>query len=97
MNISEQPRTQTFFDQHTDDIISMAWNEDKSEMFTSEMGAKPVIYRWSKDGTMIKSYKGAKKGVSALAVNSTYVVGSGLDDDHYLYVFDIEKGGLVAS
>lgn len=61
------------------------------------MGSKPILYRWDKDGEMIQSYKGCKKGVSALAVNKTYLVGSGLDDDHYMYVFDVEKGGLIAS
>lgn len=62
------------------------------------MGAKPAIYRWdSKECKIMKSYKGAKKGVSALAVNEKYVVGAGLDDDHYIYVFDLEKGGLIVS
>lgn len=61
------------------------------------MGAKPILYRWDAKGNMLKSYRGAKKGVSALAVNSKYLVGAGLDDDHYLYVFDKDKGGLIAS
>jgi len=30
-------------------------------------------------------------------VNNKYLVASGLDDDHYVYVFDIESGALVAS
>jgi len=38
-----------------------------------------------------------KKGVSAIAVNNKYLVGSGLDDDHYVYVFDIESGALITS
>lgn len=66
-------------------------------MFTGQMGAKPAIYRWNTEGQQLKCYKGVKKGVSAIAVNSTHLVASGLDDDHYMYVFDIEKGGLVAS
>lgn len=62
------------------------------------MGAKPVIHRWDKEcGKPLKSYKGVKKGVSAIAVNKKYLVASGLDDDHYVYVFDIESGALVAS
>mgnify|MGYP000978848354 CR=1 FL=1 len=58
-------------------------------MFTGEMGAKPVIYRWNSKGEQLKSYKGVKKGVSAVAVNAKYLVASGLDDDHYIFVFDI--------
>jgi hypothetical protein len=38
-----------------------------------------------------------KKGVSSVAVNDKYLVASGLDDDHYLFVFDIKSGGLLAS
>lgn len=30
MNIEEHPHTQTFFDAHGDDIISMAWNEERT-------------------------------------------------------------------
>jgi microtubule-associated protein-like 6 len=66
-------------------------------MFTGEMGAKPIIHQWNKEGESTKAYKGAKKGVSAIAVNDKYLVGSGLDDDHYIYVFDIKSGALVAS
>ena len=37
-------------------------------MFTGEMGAKPIIYQWDQSGTQIQSYKGVKKGVSAIGV-----------------------------
>lgn len=67
-------------------------------MFTGEMGAKPVIHQWdSSGGKSIRAYKGVKKGVSAIAVNEKLLVGSGLDDDHYIYVFDIKSGALLAS
>ena len=61
------------------------------------MGAKPTIFRWDKEGNELKRYKGVLKGVSAIAVNEKYLVASGLDDNHYLYVFDIQKGTLVTS
>ena len=61
------------------------------------MGAKPAIYRWNREGEQLKCYKAVKKGVSAIAVNGTYLVASGLDDDHYIYVFDVEKAALLAS
>ena len=50
MNIEDRPHSQVFFDSHNDDVISMAWNKEKSEMFTGEMGAKPTIFRWDKEG-----------------------------------------------
>lgn len=61
------------------------------------MGAKPSIFRWNKDGEQLTCYRGVKKGVSALAVNDKYLVASGLDDNHYVFVFDIDKGALLAS
>ena len=30
MNVEDHPHSQTFFDMHEDDIISMAWSDDKS-------------------------------------------------------------------
>jgi len=76
----------------------MAWSSDRRSMFTGEMGAKPAIHQWDSEcGKPIKTYKGVKKGVSAIAVSEKNLVASGLDDDHYIYVFDIRTGALVAS
>ena len=75
----------------------MAWSQDKSAMFTGEMGAKPTIYQWNSDGSMIQSYKGVKKGVSAIGVNSEYMVAAGLDDNHYVYLFSVSSGKLIGS
>ena len=97
MDISQNPKHQTFFDKHNDDIISMAWSEDKSTIFTGEMGAKPTIYQWNSDGSMIQSYRGVKKGVSAIGVNSEYMVAAGLDDDHTVYLFLVSSGKLIGS
>lgn len=61
------------------------------------MGAKPTIYQWNSDGSMIQNYRGAKKGVSAIGVNNEYLVAAGLDDNHYIYVFLISSGKLITS
>lgn len=62
------------------------------------MGAKPAIHQWDAScGKPIKTFKGVKKGVSAIAASEKYMVASGLDDDHYLYVFDVRTGALLAS
>lgn len=34
MDINKSPHEQTFFSEHTDDIISMAWSIDGQEIFT---------------------------------------------------------------
>jgi microtubule-associated protein-like 6 len=97
MDIAKKPREQTFFNLHTDDVISMTWKEDKSAIFTGEMGAKPTIYQWDSTGNMIQKYKGVKKGVSAIGVNEKYLAAAGMDDDHYIYLFEVGSGKLVCS
>ena len=97
MDISKNPNTQTFFNLHGDDIISMCWNADKTSIFTGEMGAKPTLYQWDTEGNMVQKYRGAKKGVSAIGVNEKYLAAAGLDDDHYIYMFDIQSGKMLGS
>jgi len=46
---------------------------------------------------MIQSFRGVKKGVSAVGVNNQYLVAAGLDDNHYVYVFLISSGKLLTS
>ena len=61
------------------------------------MGAKPTIYQWNSRADMVQKYKGAKKGVSALGVSDKHLAAAGMDDDHYIYLFDIDSGKLIAS
>lgn len=61
------------------------------------MGAKPVIYQWDESGEQLKAFKGVKKGVSAIAVCDKYLAASGLDDDHNIFVFNIQTGALLTS
>jgi len=40
-------RSQTFFDYHTDDIISFYQNKsNKSIIYTGELGKKSLVYAW---------------------------------------------------
>ena len=61
------------------------------------MGDKSIIYRWSREGRELKKYIGVRRGVSAIAVNKRYLVASGLDDNHYIYLFDLEKQYLIST
>ena len=61
------------------------------------MGAKPIIYQWNANGEMVQRYKGSKKGVSAIGVNEKFMVAAGLDDNHYLYLFQIDSGKMIGS
>ncbi len=82
---------------HNDDIISMTWKDDKSTIFTGEMGAKPIIYQWNMEGNMVQKYKGSKKNISAIAISEKYVISACMDDDHHLYLFEINTGKLLCS
>lgn len=61
------------------------------------MGAKPIIYQWNQRGEMIHRYRGVTKGVSALGVNEKYLAAAGMDDNHYVYLFDIKTEKLICS
>lgn len=97
MDITKKPKEQMFFDSHSDDVISMCWKEDKSAIFTGQMGAKPTIYQWDKRAGIVQKYKGVKKGVSAIGVNSKFLAAAGMDDDHYIYLFEVDSGKLIVS
>ena len=97
MDISKNPKQQSFFNMHADDIISMCWSSDKSSIFTGEMGAKPTIYQWNQGGEMVQKYRGAKKGVSAIGVSDKLMAAAGLDDNHYVYLFEVGSGKMLGS
>ena len=59
------------------------------------MGAKPVVYSWDNKGNKIKQYKGALKGVSAVCANEKYVVAVGLDDNHVVYLWNVNTSKLL--
>ena len=59
------------------------------------MGAKPKIFQWNEQCQKVKEYVGAKKGVSAVAANEKYVVGACLDDNHELFLFDVNTAKLL--
>lgn len=60
------------------------------------MGAKPPIFQWSSKGDLIQTYTGVLKGVSALGINDKYLAAAGMDDNHYVYLFDIKSGKKIA-
>lgn len=61
------------------------------------MGAKPIVYQWNKKGEMVQKFRGAKKGVSAIGVSDKYLAAAGMDDDHYVYLFELASGKLICS
>lgn len=94
--MNTENREQVFFDGHNDDIISLYQNRnDKELILTGEMGAKPTVFRWNSQGEKVQEFKGAKKGVSAVIGNQSYVVAACLDDDHMMYAWEAKSGKLI--
>lgn len=89
--------TQTFFNLHTDDIISLDLHPDGNLVATGEIGPKPFIFIWdSETKEVIQKWKGViLKGVATLAFSPSgdQLVAASIDDLHHIGVFDVKKGG----
>jgi microtubule-associated protein-like 6 len=94
--------TQTFFNEHRDDILSMALHPDKRTVATGELGRRPFINIWSTT-TLQRLHRissGVEKNVDNLEYSPSgkYLMASCMDDDHKMFIFDAENGySLVAS
>jgi echinoderm microtubule-associated protein-like 6 len=92
--------TQTFFNNHTDDIISMDMHPDGVLVATGELGPKPYIFVWDSETMEIKNqWKGAiLKGVAAVAFSPSgnKLVAAAIDDDHFIGVFDLVKNSFIS-
>lgn len=95
-----ETNTQTFFNNHTDDIISLDLHPNGKYVATGEIGPKPFIFVWDAETMEIKNqWKGAiLKGVAALAFNPSgnKLVAAAIDDDHYIGVFDLVKNTALS-
>ena len=91
--------TQQFFNQHTDDILSIAFHPDKILVATGQLGPKPPICVWNTTTCQLVSKFQGKllKGVRSLAFSpsGTYLAGIDMDTYHMLAIYDINAGSLV--
>lgn len=86
---------------HTNDVTAMDTSSDRTLCATGQNGSVPVAFVWdSATGAKKGRYKLDKGGreVTAIAIDPTkkYVAMVANDNDHIVYVFDIEKGTQVA-
>ncbi len=93
-------REQAFFDGHKDDVISFYQHKkNRNVIYTSEMGDKSTVFAWKAElgeqPEIVKEFKGARKGVSAVIGNGTYVVAACLDDNHEIYLWNYQTGKLI--
>ncbi|CAF0889090.1 unnamed protein product [Brachionus calyciflorus] len=96
---------QSFYLQHTDDIISLAVNENpkfKNIVATGQIGKSPTIHIWNaltKETQSILSGSTNSQGICSLdfSSNGKLLVSVALDDNYTISVWRWKEGSLVAS
>jgi microtubule-associated protein-like 6 len=97
-----EPRdnTQTFFDEHQDDVISIAHCPATDNFATGEIGPKPRLFVWSAKGMkpLGRLEGGVIKGIVGLAFSpkGDYLVATCIDDNHHVALYDLRTMSLVA-
>eukprot|EP01135_Chromosphaera_perkinsii_P001223 Nk52_evm22s162 gene=Nk52_evmTU22s162 len=93
--------TQTFYLEHTDDILSLALHPNKKLVATGQIGKSPNINVWDVDSkktlSVIKGFH--QRGVCFVDFSNSgeILVSVGLDDNHSIAVYEWKKGTLLAS
>ena len=87
--------TQKFFNQHTDDIISMAVHLDKQIAATGQLGPKPTVHIWDLNTMqpVMALKQGVIKGIESLSFSPSgnKLVAICIDDNHMTVGFDLTK------
>lgn len=93
-------KTQTWFRNHDDDVLSLAISNDGDLVATGQIGKRPVIHIWrsSDPSTPVKTLKGHKSGVVDLcfSADGSQLASVGADDDHTHILWDVEAGSKLA-
>lgn len=91
--------TQQFFNQHTDDIISMAVHEDKQIAATGQIGPKPAIHIWDMNTMQSVAVlkQGVIKGIESLSFSPSgnKLVAVCIDDNHMTVGFEVSKQEMI--
>lgn len=95
---NREGRTQKFFMEHMDDIISIDIHPEKKIFVTGEIGPYPLIAVWDAETMQCVSRftSPLTKGINHLAFSKDgkYIAASAADDEHCIAVFEWSKGGL---
>jgi WD40 repeat protein/Ca2+-binding EF-hand superfamily protein len=99
VGLDPKSNTQTFFREHRDDVISIAYCQSKGIFATGEIGPKPRLFLWdAKDMSKIGQLEGGIiKGVASLAFspNGEYLVATCIDDNHHVALFNVNTKSYV--
>ena len=79
---------------HSDDIVSLAINADRTRVATGQVGLEPMIFIWDTETgeriDMMTLPKGSRS-VSALGFSKDgkYLSAADMSDDHCVHLFDL--------
>lgn len=85
---------------HTDDITSITISSDRKWAASGQVGSAPSAFVWNAvTGEKKQRFKLAKgaRGVNAIALSNDnkYVALVDLNDNHNVYVYDVDSGAIV--
>lgn len=92
--------TQTFFQEHQDEITSLAVSKDGTLVATGDQGKYPCVYVWDIETKKVRAKLSGnlKRAVASLAFSDdgNLIAAVGLDDEHAIAVYDWKRGRAIA-
>ena len=81
---------------HSDDIVALGLNADRTLVATGQVGLAPMIFIWDAGTAVKKSKMNLPKGsrsVSAIAISSDgkYLSCADMSDDYKIHLFDLTQ------
>lgn len=81
---------------HSDDIVSLALNADRTLVATGQVGLEPMIFIWDAETGERRDFMTLPKGsrsVSALdfSADGKYLAAADMSDDHNVHLFDLTQ------
>lgn len=94
-------KKQKFFRGQSDDILCLALHPNKELVATGQIGKDPFICVWNSQTmeTVSILQGGHERGIATVAFSTDgeKIVSTGLEDQHWLTVWDWKKGKVIAS
>lgn len=94
-------REQQYFTAHDNDIVSLAYHQDRNIVATGQMGKTPSIWVWDASSLepLIELKGLLQREIVSVDFNEdgTKLVAVGKDNDHTIAVYDLDSGSVIAS
>ncbi|CUG89314.1 Hypothetical protein, putative [Bodo saltans] len=92
--------TQTFFQEHTDEITALTVSKDGTLAATGDQGKYPCVYVWDVETKKVRAKLtgSLRRAAASLAFSDDghLIAAVGLDDDNSVVIYDWRRGRVVA-